>query len=220
MNALGASETDRTGRKSHAERTELSDSLMLDACVDLIVEQGTENTTLKAVGERAGYSRGLAGARFRSKPGMFCFVIRRVAEYWRGEMQKLTDGRIGYEAICAAIDAHHRFCRRTPRPFKAFYLLWFESIGLEGELHDVVLAIHRRRLRDVSSWIQQGIEAGELSAQIDAEAVARHFLTSMFGIVYLWLIDPGRKTEIEQLHDQLKQTMRFLLPAPAAGRKT
>ncbi|MDH5356428.1 MAG: TetR/AcrR family transcriptional regulator [Gammaproteobacteria bacterium] len=200
-------------RKSHAERTELSDSLMLDACIDLIVEQGTEKTTLKAVGELAGYSRGLAGARFKSKSGLFSFVIKRVAEYWRDEMEKLTTGKIGYPAICAAIDAHYRFCQKTPRSFKAFYILWFESIGFESEIREVVVAIHQRRLSDVSHWIKQGIEAGELAIDIDAEAVARHFLTSMFGIVYQWLIDPQQEREIRKLHDQLKQTMRLLLPA-------
>lgn len=200
-------------RKSHAERTELSDSRMLDACINLIVEQGTEKTTLKAVGELAGYSRGLAGARFKSKSGLFSFVIRRVAEYWRGEMEKLTAAKIGYPAICAAIDAHYRFCQKTPKSFRAFYILWFESIGLESEIREVVVAIHQRRLSDVTSWIRQAIEADELAQDIDAEAVARHFLTTMFGIVYQWLIDPHQEQETRKLHEQLKQTMYLLLPA-------
>lgn len=219
MEPQALTDLDKSIRKSHAERTELSESLMLDACINLIVEQGTEKTTLKAVGEFAGYSRGLAGARFKSKSGLFSFVIKRVAEYWRDEMEKLTVGKIGYSAICAAIDAHYRFCQKTPKSFKAFYILWFESIGLESEIREVVVAIHRRRLADVSAWIKQGVEAGELADDIDAEAVARHFLTSMFGIVYQWLIDPHQEQEIRKLHDQLKQTMHLLLPAasPSTG---
>ena len=39
---------------------------MLDAAEALILELGTQATTLKGVGERAGYSRGLAQARFGS----------------------------------------------------------------------------------------------------------------------------------------------------------
>lgn len=185
---------------------------MFDACIKLIVEQGTEKTTLKAVGEMAGYSRGLAGIRFKSKPGLFCFVIKRVAEYWRAEMEKHTSGKIGYSAICATIDAHYQFCRKTPRPVQAFYILWFESVGFESEMREVVQSIHRRRLTDVASWINKGVEDGELAGDIDADAVARHFLTSMFGIVYQWLIDPDKDQEIRKLHEQLKQTMLLLLP--------
>ena len=69
-------EAKATQRLSQAQRTELSDARMFDAAVALIVEQGTEKTTLKSVGERAGYSRGLAGARFKSKTGLFSFVVK------------------------------------------------------------------------------------------------------------------------------------------------
>ena len=40
---------------------------MLDATVDLIVTRGPSATSLKEVGLKAGYSRGLASQRFGSK---------------------------------------------------------------------------------------------------------------------------------------------------------
>jgi len=61
----------RVSRRTQAERTALSDARMFDAAMQLIVEQGTHATTLKAVGERAGYSRGLASSRFGSKDALF-----------------------------------------------------------------------------------------------------------------------------------------------------
>jgi AcrR family transcriptional regulator len=199
-------------RKTHAERLELSDSAMFEAAVKLIVEQGSAKTTLKAVGESAGYSRGLAGSRFNSKIGLFCFVIKRVAEYWLDAMKKATRNKSGYAAIHATIDAHYQFSKKTPKSVRAFYILWFESMGLDGEMRNVVASIHRRRLSDVTEWIEQGIKSGEISEKVDARAVAQFFLTSMFGIVYQWLIDPGQEREIEILHDNLKKTMGFLLP--------
>ena len=206
-------------RKTHAERTKLSDSRMFEACIKLIVEQGTEKTTLKAVGEMAGYSRGLAGARFKSKAGLFCFVIKRVAEYWRDAMESLTSDKIGYSAISAAVDAHYQFCKKTPEPVRALYVLWFESVGLDSEIRDVVQTIHRRRLDDVIGWIERGIEAGELSNDIEVRAVASHFLISMFGIIYQWLSDPGQDEEIRLFHEQLKQTMRLLLPEVSSSKR-
>ena len=204
-------------RKTHAQRLELSESAMFDVAVKFIVEQGTAKTTLKAVGESAGYSRGLAGSRFNSKTGLFCFVIKRVAEYWLDEMKKATHDKSGYAAIHATIDAHYQFSRKAPLSVRAFYILWFESIGLDSEMRDVVASIHRRRLSDVTEWIEQGIKAGEISSKVDAGAVAQYFLTSMFGIVYQWLIVPGQEREIENLHENLKKTMRMLLPDRDAG---
>ncbi len=199
-------------RKTHAERLERSDSRMFEAAVRLIVEQGTAKTTLKAVGESAGYSRGLAGSRFSSKTGLFCFVIKRVAEYWLAEMKKATHNKSGYAAIYATIDAHYQFNQKTPLPVRAFYILWFESMGLDSEIRDVVAGIHRRRLSDVTAWIEAGVSSGELSPHTDSGAVAQYFLTSVVGIVYQWLVDPGQEREIESLHENLKKTMRLLLP--------
>ena len=212
MNGQTLRSINKPQRKSHAQRTELSDALMLDACIDLIIGQGTQDTTLKAVGEMAGYSRGLAGARFKSKNGLFCFVIKRVADQWRSEMQKFIEGKIGYDAICAAIDAHQQFCLKTPKSFRAFYILWFESIGHDSEMSQVIVGIHERRFSDVKQWIDLAIENHQLSAKIDADSAARYFLTSMFGIIYQWLLSPRLEQEISLLHKQLKETMRVMLP--------
>jgi len=213
MNGQALSTINKPPRKSQAQRTELSDSRMLEACIKLIVKQGTENTTLKAVGELAGYSRGLAGVRFKSKTGLFCFVVKRIADLWRSEMEKLMQDKIGYAAICAAIDAHHQFCQKTPNSFRAFYILWFESIGHDSDISQVIVNIHERRLSDVTRWIELAVEDGQLAKEVDAEAVARYFLTSMFGIIYQWLINPQLEREITLLHEQLKKTMRLILPA-------
>ena len=61
---------------TQAERTAISDRAMLDAAIELVLEFGTEKTTLAMIGERAGYSRGLATYRFGSKTGLFKAVIR------------------------------------------------------------------------------------------------------------------------------------------------
>lgn len=207
-------------RVSHAQRTERSDTRMFEATVVLIVEQGTEKTTLKAVGEGAGYSRGLAGSRFNSKQGLFCYVIKRVAEVWLGELKLSTEGLSGFLAISAAIDAHYNFCKHAPQQVRAYYILWFESIGLETEMRDIVVAIHRRRLNDVIEWISSGKKAGEIPEDFDAEAVARQFLSTVTGIIYQWLIDPSQDELIKSLHEDLKSTMKLLLKPNEANSKS
>ena len=57
----------RRPRMTQAERTALSDARMFESAKQILVEKGTHNTTLKEIGERAGYSRGLASNRFGSK---------------------------------------------------------------------------------------------------------------------------------------------------------
>ena len=71
----------KVARLTQGERKEISDAAMLQAAIDLIIENGCSDLRLKDVGERAGYSRGLAGYRFGNKAGLMEFVLLQVGEY-------------------------------------------------------------------------------------------------------------------------------------------
>ena len=200
-------------RLTQAERSARSDKRMLDTAIKLIVEKGTEGTTLKEVGEAAGYSRGLAGYRFGSKAGLFGFVVHAISEEWLAELKAVTTGKSGLAAIHAATDAHYRFCREAPDHVRAFYMLWFESISPGAAAKEVITGIHRRRQSDVAEWISSAISMGTIDSSVDADAVAAQFCSALVGIVYQWLLNPTAMSEIKKLHDGLKRTMVLLLSA-------
>ena len=77
------------------ERSALSDARMADAAIALICERGAAATTLKDVGLRAGYSRGLASYRFGSKEGLWAFLIHTIGEEWLAELQQVVAGTTG-----------------------------------------------------------------------------------------------------------------------------
>ena len=203
-------------RLTQIERKEISDAKMLEAAVDLIVERGAGQATLKDVGERAGYSRGLAGYRFGNKAGLFDFVLRSVGDEWLAELTNVTAGKCGYQAIAAALDAHIQFCEDAPRHVEAFYRLWFESPAPESQLKTVILGIHKRRRADVIGWIGQGIDEGSVAPTIDVELIADHFTASVSGIVYHWMSDPDNLDEMRSLQNGLKQVRAAMLAVYAS----
>lgn len=192
-------------RKSHAERTDLSDRLMLEAAIRLIVERGTDKTTLKEVGELAGYSRGLAGYRFGSKAGLFEFIVRSVGEQWLEDLKRVTTGKTGFAAISAAVDEHCRFCLEASDPVRAFYILWFESIGVQSPVKDVIAGIHERRRRDLIEWVT----TSNYDGPIRASAIAGQFNAAVLGIAYHWLANPDDTARIKNLHKNLKIHMKM-----------
>ena len=198
-------------RLTQVERKEISDAKMLEAAVDLIVERGAGQATLKDVGEKAGYSRGLAGYRFGNKEGLFDFVLRSVGDEWLGELTQVTASSFGYQAIAAALDAHIKFCEDAPKHVEAFYRLWFDSMAPDSQLKAVILGIHQRRRGDVISWIDQAVAAGEVPATVNAGMLADHFTASVSGIVYHWMTDPDNLDEMRNLHEALKQVMHSML---------
>lgn len=198
-------------RKTQAERTALSDKRMLDAAIQSIVAYGTDKTTLKSIGELAGYSRGLAGYRFGSKAGLLSFVVRSIGEEWLHELKLVTEAKIGLDAMIAATDAHYRFCVDSPERVRAFYTLWFEAIGPGSQAKEIIAGIHNRRKKDVREWVDKGIANGTISSLIKADTVAAQFCASIIGIVYQWLIKPEAMDEIKTEYEDLKNTMKLLL---------
>ena len=198
-------------RLTQVERKEISDAKMLEAAVDLIVERGAGLVTLKDVGEKAGYSRGLAGYRFGNREGLFDFVLRSVGDEWLGELTQVTANSFGYQAIAAALDAHIKFCEDAPKHVEAFYRLWFDSMAPDSQLKGVILGIHQRRRGDVVSWIEQAMAAGEVPSTVDAGMLGDHFTASVSGIVYHWMTDPDNLDEMRNLHEALKQVMHSML---------
>ena len=192
-------------RKTHTERTDLSDSLMLESAIQLIVERGTDKTTLKDVGELAGYSRGLAGYRFGTKAGLFEFIVRSVGEEWLESLKRVTKNKVGHSAISAALNEHCRVCLDAPDHIRAFYILWFESIGVESPVKKVIAGIHERRRLDVIDWITASDYKGKLSPK----QIASQFNAAVTGIAYHWLADPSDKAGIKSLHKDLIYSMKL-----------
>lgn len=194
-------------RLTQNERSALSDARMADAAIRLICERGAAATTLKDVGIEAGYSRGLASYRFKSKAGLWAFLIRTIGEEWLAELQQAVAGTTGLATIQAATDAHCRFLLESSDRVRAFYILWFDSVGPDEELQTVIAHAHRRRQRDVEEWIKNGIERGQIPATADAAGIAALFTASVIGIVYTWLVSPLPPDQVRALHDGLKQRM-------------
>ena len=210
-----ATAADSTTGLTQPQRSALSDARMADAAVSLICERGAAATTLKDVGLRAGYSRGLASYRFGSKEGLWSFLIRTIGEQWLAELQAAVAGTCGLETIGAAVDAHCRFLLESSDRIRAFYVLWFESVGPDPALREVISGAHERRQRDVEQWIREGIAAGSVRAELDVPLVAEQFCAAIIGIVYTWLVSPPAPAQLRRLHDGLKWQMAELLdPSP------
>jgi AcrR family transcriptional regulator len=203
-------------RLTQLERSALSDARMAAAAVALICERGAGATTLKDVGLRAGYSRGLASCRFGSKAGLWSFLIRMIGEEWLAELQQAVAGTSGVDTVHAAVDAHCRFLLDSPDRIRAFYILWFESVGPDPALRDVITRAHERRQRDVEAWIRGGIEAGTARPDVDVPTIAEQFCAAIIGIVYTWLVSPLAHAEVRHLHAGLKQQMTAMLGPSSA----
>ena len=202
-------------RRRQADRAALSDRLLMEAAIELIVKIGIHGTTLQAVGERAGYSRGLATHRFGSKAGLFGRVLQVASVDWLNRVQQAVDKRVGVDALCAATDAAEKFIRERPEEVRAMYLLWFLSIDPSAEYMSNIAAVHKAQRRDVAQWVKAGQDAGLVDPQVDPVRVAEQYAASMAGIVYQWLANSDMP--LSAMFQQLKADLKTRLEVSAAS---
>lgn len=201
------------GRMTQAERTALSDSKMFEAAIALINEHGIQKTTLKDIGERAGYSRGLANYRFGSKDGLMLELFEQFDVRWKKHLQGYLANSHGLQAIRQASAALRDFLRKESGYLRAMYLLWYESLGYESDMRRLLAAHHDVYRHDARRWIEQGIKAGEIKSDTDPIQFAAQYCAFSFGIVYQWLVNADA-LDIDAVFDSYVENTITLLANP------
>lgn len=195
---------------TQAERRAISDRAMLDAAIDLVLENGTEKTTLAMIGEKAGYSRGLATYRFGSKAGLFDALCKSIGRNWLEYLKRGTEGKTGIDAMSAALDTVYQWVTDSPKEARALQILHCGSASPGSEYRETSISIHRRQLSDVVQWVEAGKRAGQIRDDVDAGAVAAEYVAYTSGIIYLWLIS-AETFDFENANRAMKDYLRSTL---------
>jgi AcrR family transcriptional regulator len=173
------------------ERSERSTRALLDAAGEVIAEVGYENMTLAAVGERAGYSRGLVTARFGSKQNLLKALVERMTTGWtHRNVLPRTAGSTGLEAVITLLDAIRAQAERDPRALRVLYALMFEALGPNEDLRAHFVEFHRTMRSDIAKLLRRGLRDGSVRTGIDPTVEAVCIVGGLRGVAYQWALDP------------------------------
>jgi len=203
--------------RTQAERTAISDKAMIDAAIDLILERGTDKTTLQAIGERAGYSRGLATYRFGSKAGLFDEICKSISRHWLDYLNTGVGEQSGVEAMCTALDSFFQFVSDYPRDARVLQILYCGAASPGAEYRQTSVNIHGRQREDVAEWVRIGIAAGSIKRDVDPDSVAAQYIAYISGMTYLWVIDP-ESIDFRKANDEMKTHLKISLLSDTHAR--
>jgi AcrR family transcriptional regulator len=184
---------------------------MIEAAVDLITRGGCEKATLQAIGQAAGYSRGLVSHRFGSKDGLLRAVMSWIAELWRQELDPSVAGLEGADALCAFAHAHGSFALRHPEIVRALFTLWFEALNPQSSLRPAALDEQQRVRTRVEGWLHSALARGSLPDSVDPALQSTQFCGALYGITYQWLTDP-ECLDLSAMLNELEASTRRSLP--------
>jgi AcrR family transcriptional regulator len=186
-----AVDTHTADLNGHEARSQLSTSRMLDAAGELIAEGGYTTMTLASIGERAGYSRGLATMRFGSKAKLLDALVDRIVTRWDDQVVgPRTQGRPGLDGIMVL----HRSIRdqfvTDSRSISVLYALMFEALGPSKELRARFIDFHQQMRTRLAITIRRGCEDGSIAGGVDPEREAELIVAGLRGVGYQWRLDP------------------------------
>jgi len=204
-----ASNTDQP--LTQAERTARAETGMIDAAIDLLNTTGIQGTTLVAIGDKAGYSRGLVTHHFGSKAGLFRAVLKRITASWTADLMTALGGDTGIAAFTAAIDAHLAHVLRHPEYIRAQNILWGAALDPSSEFKPNVAEFMRIQRESVAAWVRGGQEKGEILPEINPKRVAEQYYGGLIGINSQWLVSPD--FDLTAAYTDFKHNMVRLLSA-------
>jgi len=183
---------------------------MLDAAIELILELGLEKTTLQSIGERAGYSRGLATYRFGSKAGLLDEVCKSISRRWLDFLNDRVGEQIGIDAMCTALDSFFEFISQYPSDAQVLQILYGGAASPTSEFRQTSANIHQSQMDDVETWVTAGVTAGSIRDDVDPKSVAVQYIAYISGMTYLWLINPS-SVDFRKANDDMKTHLRLSL---------
>lgn len=202
----GSSQRAASERRTQAERTAESDERMLKAALKLIGERGYRGTSLAAIGEAAGYSRGLVHERFGSKDGLLWVLVQNMMLGFGREVRTKEAGLVGIDRLCSVVDSH-RAALEHHAEVRAFYALMFEALGPIPQLQPEFQRLHDTFRESIEGMVREGIAAGAISAEVDPKAQAVVLLGALRGIGFQWLLQP-ESFSLDAAYRELKRSLR------------
>ncbi len=194
-------------RRTQRERREETQRKVLDAATALIAQHGSRALTLAAVGEAAGYSRGIVSHHFGSRENLLRALVQDAQTFTLPEQ-----GASAAEWLAALVRAYLRNVTSRRPAARAFLQMWGEAIAADPVLMPLYAerdAAFRRLLADK---VREGIGDGSVRAEADPEAMAVALVGLVRGIA-LQLISTPPPARVNAIIDEAERsTLRALRP--------
>jgi AcrR family transcriptional regulator len=182
-----------TIRRTQAERRAETRYRVLDAATKLVAAHGSRAVSLAAVGEAAGYSRGIVNHHFGSKANLLEELIKHTQQF-----DVPTDADTGLGRLTQFVEAYlGGMHERSPRS-EAFLKLWTESTGAEPSLGPLFAQRDAWFRELLAQHITDGISDGSINPEVNAQIAALALIGQLRGTAML-VFSTARDIPIEDI---------------------
>lgn len=199
-------------RRTQIQRRAEAQDKLLQAAAELIADRGLGAVTLAAVGERAGYSRGIANHHFGTKAALIDELISQVEREFQSSTEPVTRVEGSIDALVETASVFIRLTDELPVTHRAFLVLWAAAVADE-ELRERMNASDELFRDAVTLIIGRGQARGEIDPSVDAAAAALALLGQLRGIALQRLLSP-QDVDLQRARASVEMSIRRFLAAP------
>jgi AcrR family transcriptional regulator len=196
-------------RRTQAERRAAARDRLLQAAAELIAECGLASVTLAQVGERAGYSRGIANHHFGTKAALIEELISQVEEEFVAATAPVRNLDASVDELIATSSIFIGLLEDLPAIHRAFLVLWASAVA-DDELRRRMAASDAAFRDAVTAIVERGKARGEVDDGLDADIFAVMLLGQLRGLALQHLI-AGDEIDLAHARRGLEAAIRALL---------
>lgn len=209
----------REKRRTQAERSALSEKMILRAATKLIARHGYTKTTLAQIGRAAGYAAGMVSHRFGSKEGLLRTLVERIrTRFYQDQMGEALRDATGLAALLTAVDTYLNELRVREERMRVLYVLMGEALGPIAEVRPVVVKLNRGFRSSAEAWLRSGIREGNVRDDVDPAVEAAVFVGMLRGVAMQWLAE-REPFDLQEAAESIKDALRARLAPPRAQRR-
>jgi AcrR family transcriptional regulator len=198
-------------RRTQAERRAETRRRVLDAATSLVAQHGSSAVSLAAVGEAAGYSRGIVNHHFGSKARLLEELVRHTQQF-DVPAESATGLACLTEFVAAYLGGMHD---RSPRS-EAFLKMWTESANLEPSLASL-FDERDAAFRDyLAQQIRAGVGDGSIDPDVDPDLAALAIIGLLRGTAMM-AFSTARDVSAADLSAEVARRVERSLAAPPRG---
>lgn len=204
----------RSVRRTQANRRAETRRRVLDAATSLVAAHGSRAVSLAAVGEAAGYSRGIVNHHFGSKARLLEELIKYTQQF-----DVATDAPTGLGRLTEFVEAYLGGMHdRSPRS-EAFLRMWSESAGAEPSLAQLFTERDSTFRSFLAQHVRDGLSDGSIEAGVDPDLAAVAIIGLLRGTAMM-VYSTARELSVAELSAHVAHGVERSLAArtPARGR--
>ncbi len=164
---------------------------ILNAAWDCFVEKGYSETTMREISKRINSSTGVIYNYFKGKDEILDAIQESSLEQYRQTFDRIDKKSTAREAIMEFLNSRLECCPVDvmKKSARGIIGLWSEAMKRQN-IRNLFCSHHVLMRENLSRFIREGIEKGEIQSDLDPEAVAGFFIAILSGLeVQLALID-------------------------------